>query len=231
MEENNEIVVEGNVESQVIENLSYFASPIFKIDMPQYIDVVREAGEEAMQLVPEDVTVSELYPSKQSVSFQAHPKIEEFAQKTIQNAWDILNMQGYDMQNFTTYYESMWLQEHHKMSSMEQHIHGYGIQLVGFYFLDVPPDSSRLIFNDPRPGKVQNDLPEADARNVTFASKMINFEPKAGELIFAPAWLPHSFSRHGSDETLRFVHINILVERKPQVCQNDECSKDGPVII
>ena len=231
MEENNEIVVDGNVESQVIENLSYFASPIFKIDMPQYIDVVREAGEEAMQLVPEDIQSSELYPSKQSVSFQAHPKIEEFAQKTIQNAWDILNMQGYDMQNFTTYYESMWLQEHHKMSMMEQHIHGYGIQLVGFYFLDVPPDSSRLIFNDPRPGKVQNDLPEADTRNVTFASKMINFEPKAGELIFAPAWLPHSFSRHGSDEILRFVHINILVEYKPQVCQNEHPPEDGPVII
>jgi hypothetical protein len=226
-----DVVVEGNIESQVIENLSYFASPIFKIDMPQYVDVVREAGEEAMQLVPEDIPVSELYPAKQSVAFQAHPKIEEFAKKTIQNAWDILNMQGYDMKNFTTYYESMWLQEHHKMSLMEQHVHGYGVQLVGFYFLDVPSNSSRLIFNDPRPGKVQNDLPENDARNVTFASKMINFEPKAGELIFAPPWLPHSFSRHGSDEALKFVHINVVVESKPQVCQTEHPPEDGPTII
>jgi len=88
-----------------------------------------------------------------------------------------------------------------------------------------------LIFNDPRPGKVQNDLPENDARNVTFASKMINFEPKAGELIFAPAWLPHSFSRHGSDEALKFVHINVVVEKNAQICQTEHPSEDVPTII
>ena len=230
MEENNEIVVEGNVESQVIENLSYFASPIFKIDMSQYIDVVREAGEEAMQLVPEDIQTSELYPTNQSISFYAHPKIEEFAQKAIHLAWQVLKIQGYDMQNFTTYYESMWLQEHHKMSGMEQHIHNSGVQLVGFYFLNVPENSSRLVFHDPRPGKVQINLPESNPKDVTFASQMINFEPKVGDLFFAPAWLPHSFTRHGSDDMLKFVHINVLVQTVPQITQNHTCI-NGPVII
>jgi hypothetical protein len=46
-----------------------------------------------------------------------------------------------------------------------------GIQLVGFYFLDLPENSSRLVIHDPRPGKVQIDLPEYDEKNVTFASK------------------------------------------------------------
>jgi uncharacterized protein (TIGR02466 family) len=231
MEENNEIVIDDNVESQVIETLSYFTSPIFKISMPQYVDIVREVGEEAIEMLPEDIQPSELNTSKQSASnLQVHTKIQEFGQKAIHLAWHVLKIQGYDMQKFTTYYESMWLQEHHKMSVMEQHIHNSGVQLVGFYFLNVPENSSRLVFHDPRPGKVQINLPESNPKDVTFASQMINFEPKVGDLFFAPAWLPHSFSRHGNDEMLKFVHINVLVQTVPQITQNHTCVNE-PVII
>jgi hypothetical protein len=209
----------------------YFPTPINIISMPEYIDIVREVGEEAMTMLPEEIQPTELYPSKQSVSFQGHPKIQEFGKETIQIAWDILNMQGYDMQKFNTFYESMWLQEHHKMSAMDQHIHDGGIQLVGFYFLDTPPESSKLVFYDPRPGKIQINLPETNVKNITSATKMVNFEPKAGDLIFAPSWLPHSFSRHGSDETLRFVHINVVAQAVPQFCHKEEVPEDGPVII
>jgi hypothetical protein len=231
VEENNEIVVEGNVEAEVIESLSYFASPVFKINMSKYVDIVREVGEEAMEVLPEDIEVSELYPSKQSVSFQGHPKIQDFGQRVIQIAWEILRMQGYDMEKFNTVYESMWLQEHHKMSAMEQHVHNGGIQLVGFYFLDLPENSSRLVFHDPRPGKVQIDLPEKNVKDVTFGTQMINFEPKVGDLFFAPAWLPHSFTRHGNDEMLRFVHINVVTQYVPQVSHSENCSVDEPVIV
>ena len=33
--------------------------------------------------------------------------------------------------------------------------------------------------------------------------------PKAGLLVFAPAWLPHAFTRHGNTVPLRFIHFNI----------------------
>ena len=221
----NKIVVENDVETDVIDSLSYFSSPIFKISMPKYIDIVREVGEEVMQMTIEDVVVNELYPTNHSIPFQGHPKISEFAKKVIQLAWDTLKIQGYDMDKFNTFYESMWLQEHHKMSGMDQHIHNNGVQLVGFYFLDVPENSSHLIFHDPRPGKVQINLPEANVENVTFATQMINFAPKKGDLFFTPSWLPHSFSRHGNDEMLKFVHINITVEKIPDYCQKNELSE------
>jgi hypothetical protein len=31
-------------------------------------------------------------------------------------------------------------------------------------------------------------------------------------MIFANAWLPHGFTRHGSDKPIKFVHFNINVE-------------------
>jgi hypothetical protein len=72
------------------------------------------------------------------------------------------------------------------------------------------------VFHDPRPGKLQGFLPEFNTSEATLASSMINFEPKPGMLIISNAWLPHSFTRHGSDEPLTFVHFNLSVTYTPQ---------------
>ena len=110
----------------------------------------------------------------------------------------------------------MWVQEHHKFSGMEQHIHNNGTQLVGFYFLDVPENSSHVTFHDPRYGKTQLDMMEKDFSIPSHATSLVHFIPKPGDLYFTNAWLPHSFSRHGNDEPLRFVHINISVKNAEQ---------------
>jgi len=81
----------------------------------------------------------------------------------------------------------------------------------------VPENPPRVVFHDPRAGKVQIDLPESDTTQVTIASKMINFEPKPGLMIFANAWLAHSFTRHAADKPIKFVHFNLAVQMAPQV--------------
>jgi hypothetical protein len=119
------------------------------------------------------------------------------------------------MTGASTFFTEMWTQEHHKHSLMEQHVHGNGAQLVGFYFLETPENCSKALFYDPRPGKVQVNLPEADMGQVTPASNAMGIEAKPGTLIFANAWLPHGFTRHASDKPIRFVHFNIGVEYAP----------------
>jgi uncharacterized protein (TIGR02466 family) len=94
---------------------------------------------------------------------------------------------------------------------MEQHVHGYGSQIVGFYFIETPENCSRVVFHDPRSAKIQIDLPEQDMTMATPASKMINFVPKPGLLVFANAWLAHSFTRHASEQPIKFVHFNVSV--------------------
>jgi hypothetical protein len=136
-----------------------------------------------------------------------------------QAAWDILDSQGYAMQHFSTYFTEFWCQEHHKHSAMEQHVHGYGSQIVGFYFIDVPKDSSRVLFHDPKAGKVQLNLPEKDMSLATVASNVINFVPEAGTVMFANAWLAHSFTRHAASKPMRFIHFNVSVQQAaPTVC-------------
>jgi hypothetical protein len=68
-----------------------------------------------------------------------------------------------------------------------------------------------VVFHDPRPGKVMNELPQKDVRKATAASQMVNFEAAPGRVIFSNAWLPHSFTRHAGETPLKFVHFNLAV--------------------
>lgn len=200
----------------------HFPCPVYIIDRLDFLPVVNAASEDSLKASHSHHEVNDIYPMMMSGNFIDDPRVRPFAEFVAATAWNILDGQGYAMQNFHTTFESMWTQEHHKQSSMEQHVHGGGIQIVGFYFLEVPDGSSRVVFHDPRPGKVMSELPQKDATQATPASQMVNFEAAPGRLIFSNAWLPHSFTRHAGDTPLKFVHFNLAVvpaQRPAHTCQ------------
>jgi hypothetical protein len=94
---------------------------------------------------------------------------------------------------------------------MEQHTHKFGSQIIGFYFLETPENCSKLLVHDPRPAKMIIGLDEINSNEATEASDIVNFIPEPGLLVFTNGWLPHSFSRHESEEPIKFVHFNIGV--------------------
>jgi uncharacterized protein (TIGR02466 family) len=162
-------------------------------------------------------------------SINIDSRMLDFSNYVAQTAWNILQEQGYDVINMNTYFESMWCQEHHKGSLMEQHIHGNGNQIVGFYFLDVPKNGPRALFYDPKSSKVQANLPEQNMGRVTLASNMINYEAKEGTLMLTNAWLPHSFTKNMTDSPMRFIHFNIKVKEIPQI-SNHVCRPTAEVV-
>lgn len=203
----------------------YFPTTIYKVDAAQYLPAVREVAMESVGKAKEHKKgrINHIYPVNMSMNFHADPRISEFTEFVRKMSWDILDAQGYQMEWFDTGFSEMWLQEHYKHSSMEQHVHGFGAQIVGFYFLDTPEFCSNLVVHDPRPGKVQINLPEKDMREVSYGSNQVIFQPEPGMLVFTNAWLPHSFSRHGANDPIRFVHFNVNVARnkkKQHACQH-----------
>lgn len=190
-----------------------FPSIVVTAFKPEFLEAVNAVSDEQLAQQPDDI--NEIFPAKMSGDFSQDPRLADFCTFIGKSAWEILRNQGHDMQNASTFFTEMWTQEHHKHSLMEQHVHGNGAQLVGFYFLETPENCSKALFYDPRPGKVQINLPEADMGEITPASNMIGFEAKPGTMIFANSWLPHGFTRHGSDEPIKFVHFNINVEYAP----------------
>lgn len=190
----------------------YFPVQIFSINKFEYLAAVRIAADaELTQSRLTSPAADPIYPVRMTGDMTRIPELKEFSQYILATAWNILQSQGYAMADKNTYFLEFWCQEHQKHSSMDQHVHAAGAQLSGFYFIDSPKDGMRPIIYDPRAGKVQSALPEADDATVTPASSMINFEPTPGLLWFSNAWLPHSFSRHRSKKPARFLHFTIGV--------------------
>jgi len=198
-----------------LEVIEIFPTVVYKASFPEHIDSVREA---AIDAIVNEEPSNDLYPVVMTSDITYDERVYEFAKVVIQNAYNILTTQGYDMAGKQTVFESMWMQEHHKYSGMEQHVHNNGVYLIGFYFLDTPEGSSRLQLHDPRSGKIQTDI-KSDA-STEYTSPLVGLEAKPGDLIITNAWLPHSFTRHSSDEPLRFVHINIAVKDAPEQACN-----------
>lgn len=216
--------------AQVVQNTQlqvayHFPCPIYLIDRPDFLEVVNEVSEENLIVHRNKHELDDMYPVRMSENYFNDPRLAKFCDFVGATAWNILNDQGYAMADTGMAFTEMWTQEHNKHSAMDQHIHGFGSQIVGFYFIETPEDCSRVAFHDPRAGKAQIDLPEQDARLATPASKIINFTPKPGLLVFANSWLAHSLTRHASDTPIKFVHFNLTT------IQQQACNVSPPAEI
>lgn len=213
--ENTEVLDESkNIEEpsgDLWEELIYFPTSVYILKKPEFLETVKEVSSESIEKIKLEVKLDEIYPAYQSGNYFDDPRLENFAAYVGQTAWNILNHQGYAMDNFLVQFNEMWTQEHYKHSSMEEHTHGYGSVISGFYFIECPENCSKAIVYDPRPAKVITNLPEKDITKASYGSNMINFSPEPGMLLFTNSWLPHSFTRHGSDEPMKFVHFNLSV--------------------
>tara|TARA_R110000868_G_scaffold5079_1_gene31409 strand:- start:320 stop:1078 length:759 start_codon:yes stop_codon:yes gene_type:complete len=207
--------------AQVVQNTQlqvayHFPCPIYIIERLDFLEVVKAVSDEALEIQRKEQKLDDIYPVYMTGNYYADPRLAGFSEFIGSTAWNILNEQGFAMQDKAVQFTEMWTQEHHKHSSMDAHVHGFGSQIVGFYFLETPEDCSRVVFHDPRAAKVQIDLPEQDMGRATPASKMINFQPKPGMMIFANSWLAHSFTRHASEWPIKFAHFNLTVIHQPQ---------------
>jgi uncharacterized protein (TIGR02466 family) len=189
---------------------TYFPTFVYSVKKPELLQTVKTVCDEYVQK-QKSKQLDEIYPLYMTDNLFNDERMVEFSQAVGQMAWDILREQGYNMDGLNTYFSEMWCQEHYKHSAMEQHVHGLGSQIVGFYFTKTPENCSRVIFHDPRPGKVMINLPETSVNMATPASNMINFVPEEGMLMFTNAWLPHSFTRHAAEDPIQFIHFNLGV--------------------
>jgi hypothetical protein len=197
-------------EQSVMDPQPYFSSTVYTIKKPEFLDVVKTVSMEFLEKRKKDSPdLNELYPVYMTEHMGNDPRLAEFANMLAGTGWNILQSQGYEMESFNTYLTELWCQEHYKHSGMEQHTHNGPTQLIGFYFLDTPEDCSMPAIHDPRAGKVQSSLPEKDMAIPSLASNTLYFKPEPGMLFFTNAWLPHTFTRHGSKEPIRFLHFGI----------------------
>lgn len=186
----------------------YFSSAVYTAEEPQFLD-------EAKTVVADYLKNSVKSPDGLLIQTASmfDGRLEGLIKHIAQSGWNILDSQGYDMGDKSTRLMEFWAQEHQKYSGMDEHIHGDGAQLVGFYFIDCPDEEARVIFSDPNQAKKQINLPQKDMTQVTLGTTMVNFQPKPGMLMITNAWVPHLFTRNRSDKPFTFIHFTIGVEK------------------
>ena len=215
--------------SNQIEAYAYFPTEFYILPCPELLDVVRPIADEYLEKTLKEHPAEPNQTLFQSFNMNEDARLGEFMRYVSQTGWNILDSQGYAMDNFNTFISELWVHDYKKYGDMAQHVHSNPAQLVGMYFLEVPEKSNSFIIHDPRPGKVMTNLPEKDMNAVTSGSSMINFTPKPGYLYFTNSWLPHSFSKNLSNSSFKMVHFSIIVAPVP--LQATSCTAPAAEII
>lgn len=191
----------------------HFPTAFYSIAKPEFLDTAKFVSKEylnkAKKEKPKDKLMDKLFPVVMSNTFADDERVRDLVMYVAQTSWNILNEQGHDMRNQEVYIMDFWAQEHHMRSANEEHVHGFGAQITGFYVLEAPENCSRISLFDPRPAKRQINLPEANMEQVTYASHAVNYVPQPGTLYFMNTWVPHGFTRHGNEKPLKFIHFNL----------------------
>ena len=195
---------------------NFFPSPVYIVDAPEFLPAVQVVANEYLKEIREIKTDFDLLYPVQTNGFFHEPVLAGFTQYIAQTAWTILRDQGFDMEDKGTYFREMWAQEHNQYQGHDEHIHTHGDQISGFYFIDAPEGASAVAIHDPRSGKLQINLEEADKAVVTDASPSALFIPKPGQMFFINSWLPHSVTRNPSANPTRLVHFNLTVGPTPK---------------
>lgn len=184
----------------------FFPSAVSRGSYLDYIAPAREVLKEY---------ISKVQPNSWNVC-QSEPMIDDrldgLLRLIAKESFVMLSEQGYDMSSSQTRVADFWGQEFMKNGQHIEHIHSRGMQVTGFYFVDVPNNSSYPIIFDPRYGKRQINLPQTNMEDVTYASEQVHFVIKPGDLMLFNSWLPHGFTRNETEEPFRFIHFNVEVE-------------------
>ena len=136
--------------------------------------------------------------------------LSEFISTLKNVSFELLLSQGYDLTNTTIKVSSLWGQNYKPQTNILPHVHQQ-CQLVGFCGYDIS-ESTKVLFFDPRPGKVQINLKEQDINLDTEASSIINVPIKNNEIIITNSWLQHSIiTDHQSNKNVKILHFCIDV--------------------
>ena len=161
--------------------------------------------------------ITQLPNSYHSDNLWQHKKFRPFVEYVMQQMWNILHWQGYDLRGKKPLLQECWVQEFPKEGGFHDiHIHPNN-HMSGFYFLQCSKTTSRPSFHDPRPGKAMMDLQTVEKKKVSLGSNIINYPVKPGDFIFFNSYMPHAYSHFAGEgkEKFRFVHFNMAAVVDP----------------
>ena len=201
-----------------------FSCPIYMGHKPEWVDNLNKASDPIIKRVRknwEKKIKDKKDPTKQmpnslhSELLWNYPEFKDIANLILQQSWNILSWQGYDLTGRVPMLTELWVQEFPEEGGFHDiHEHGNN-HISGFYFLKCNEKTSHPVFHDPRPGKKMTDLRMKDPSKINYGSSQIHYKVKPGQFIFFNSYMPHAYVHHEGKEKFRFIHFNMQATIDP----------------
>jgi uncharacterized protein (TIGR02466 family) len=193
----------------------YFKTPIWIEDKPEFVKSLNKASnqyiKDAKKREKEFIkNHGDFGRSYHSTPLTMDNNFLDFRNYVGQKSWEFLDWQGFDMQQYTTMFSELWVQEFAKKGGGHHsaHIH-WNQHASGFYFLKCSDKTSYPIFHEPRTGARATKLKMKPGNGVFHGTELVHFKPKPGTLIIFPGYLEHEYAVDFGVEPFRFIHWNI----------------------
>ena len=206
-----------------------FKCPLYFADKPEWVDDLNKASDPIIARLkknwkkkikdPKDPTTG-LPNSYHSELLWQYPEFQTIANLILQQSWNILHWQGYQLKDRIPMLTELWVQEFPEEGGFHD-IHEHGNNHVsGFYFLKCNDKTSHPVFHDPRPGKKMTDLMPKDPNKINYCNSQIHYKVKPGKFIFFNSYMPHAYVHHKGKEKFRFIHFNVQAVLDPELSKN-----------
>lgn len=206
-----------------------FKCPIYLSHKPEWVDTLNKASDPIISRIrknwekrikdPKD-PVSKMPNSLHSELLWQYPEFKEIAETILQQSWNILDQQGYNLAGRIPMLNELWVQEFPEEGGFHDiHEHGNN-HISGFYFLKCSNKTSFPVFHDPRPGKKMMDLLMKDKTKLGYGSSQVHYKVKPGQFIFFNSYMPHAYVHHEGKEKFRFIHFNVQAVMNQNATKN-----------
>jgi uncharacterized protein (TIGR02466 family) len=193
----------------------YFKTPIWIEDKPEFVKSLNKASnqyiKDAKKREKEFIKKhGDFGRSYHSTPLTMDNNFLDFRNYVGQKSWEFLDWQGFDMQQYTTMFSELWVQEFAKNGGGHHSAHVHWNQHVsGFYFLKCSDKTSYPVFHEPRTGARATKLKMKPGNGVFHGTELVHFKPKPGTLIIFPGYMEHEYAVDFGIEPFRFIHWNI----------------------
>jgi len=197
---------------QIVE---YFKTPIWIEEKPEFVkslniasnQYIKDAKKREKDYIKKHGDFGRSY---HSTPLTMDNNFLDFRNYIGQKSWEFLDWQGFDMQQYTTMFSELWVQEFAKKGGGHHSAHIHWNQHVsGFYFLKCSDKTSYPIFHEPRTGARSTKLKMKPGNGIFHGTELVHFKPKPGTLIIFPGYMEHEYAVDHGVEPFRFIHWNI----------------------
>jgi len=195
----------------------YFKTPIWFEQKPEFVKSLNKASDkyikEAIKTQKKHIKqYGDFGTSHHSTPLTRDNDFIDLRNYVGQKSWEFLDHQGFDMQQYTTLFSEMWVQEFSKKGGGHHSAHVHWNQHVsGFYFLKANEKTSYPIFHEPRTGARATKLKmKPNLKDILNGNDLVHFKPQPGTLLIFPGYLEHEFAVDHGKAPFRFIHWNIM---------------------